>query len=139
MAESFQTPSIAVMIGRDSRVFHLYITQAPAALDAPSTITLHTAPFADLAGFAAAPIAGVGRHGQASGRLVLVDSLQLQWQRARVRERGAGLIPADSLLFGAANLESWLWRRLQTTSHSLVEQQQQSDDGLRSTGGRLYV
>ena len=31
------TPSIAVTIGRQVRLFHAFVTTAPAVLDAPST------------------------------------------------------------------------------------------------------
>jgi hypothetical protein len=117
MAQSFCTPSIAITIGRNSRLLHLYITEAAAALDAPSTITLHAAPFADLAGFAADQIDLRAGAAQAPSRLILVDNLQLDWQRARCRQDGSRLIAADSLLLGAATLERWLWQRLQ---HALV-------------------
>jgi hypothetical protein len=116
MTESFCTPSIAITIGRSSRLLHLYITEAAAALDAPSTITLHAAPFADLTGFAADQVDLGVRAAQAQSRLILVDSLHLEWQRARCRENGSHLIAADSLLLGAATLERWLWQRLQQAS-----------------------
>jgi hypothetical protein len=140
MAESFCTPSIAITIGRSSRLLHLYITEAAAVMDAPSTITLHAAPFADLAGFAADQIDLSVGTAQALGRLILVDSLQLDWQRARCRQNGSRLIAADSLLLGAATLERWLWQRLQHASLPCSETNSLIDNcSNNSEGGHLYV
>ena len=50
------TPSIAVTIGRQTRLYHAYVTTAPAALDSPSTLTLYLSTLADVAGFAANPV-----------------------------------------------------------------------------------
>ena len=36
------TPSIEVTIGRETRLYHAFITTAPTTLDAPATVTLHT-------------------------------------------------------------------------------------------------
>jgi hypothetical protein len=47
------TPTIAVAIGRQSRIYHAFVTTAPAALDGPSTMTLYASTLADVAGFAA--------------------------------------------------------------------------------------
>jgi hypothetical protein len=77
---------------------------------------LHAAPFADLAGFAADQIDLKARAAGTPSRLILVDSLQLDWQRARCRQNGSRLIAADSLLLGTATLERWLWQRLQHLS-----------------------
>jgi hypothetical protein len=140
MAESFRTPSIAITICRSSRLLHLYITDAAAVLDAPSTITLHIAPFADLAGFAADQIDVKVHAAQTPSRLILVDNLQLDWQRARCRQNGSRLIAADSLLLGAATLERWLWQRLQRASlpcsdtNSLIDISSNNPEG-----GHLYV
>ncbi len=46
------TPSIGLTIGRYTRLYYAYITAAPATLDAPSTMTLHKATLADVAGLA---------------------------------------------------------------------------------------
>ena len=51
------TPSIAVTIGRQTRLYHAFVTTAPVELDSPSTVTLYLSTLADVAGFAAAPIA----------------------------------------------------------------------------------
>ena len=50
------TPSIEVTIGRETRLYHAFITTAPARLDAPATVTLHTGPLSDVSGIAANPI-----------------------------------------------------------------------------------
>ena len=49
------TPHITVAIGQQVRLYHAYITTAPAALDAPSTITVYESTVTDLAGFAFEP------------------------------------------------------------------------------------
>ena len=49
------TPSIAVTIGRQMRLFHAFVTTAPAVLDAPSTLTLYLATLSDVCGLAAEP------------------------------------------------------------------------------------
>src|SRR5438034_34841 len=46
------TPSIGVTIGRHTRLYYAYITTGPASIDAPSTLTLHTATLADVAALA---------------------------------------------------------------------------------------
>ena len=85
------TPSIAVTIGRQTRLYHAYVTTAPAALDSPSTLTLYLSTLADVAGFAANPVTDDARDTRANGnaraeaRLVLVDAGELAWQRARCR------------------------------------------------------
>ena len=50
------TPTIEVTIGRETRLYHAFITTAPARLDAPATVTLHTAPLSDVCAMAADPI-----------------------------------------------------------------------------------
>ena len=46
------TPSIEVTIGRQTRLYHAFITTAPAALDAPSTLTLYAGSLKEVVGFA---------------------------------------------------------------------------------------
>ena len=50
MTQIHGTPSIEVTIGRQTRLYHAFITTAPAAYDAPSTLTLHAASLNDVAG-----------------------------------------------------------------------------------------
>ena len=51
-------------IGQQMRIYFAFVTTAPAVLDAPSTVTLHLATFADVAGFAADPITLDEAHGR---------------------------------------------------------------------------
>ena len=71
------TPSIEVTIGRETRLYHAFITSAPITLDAPATVTLHTAPLPDVCGMAADPIALNTARTTNPGRLVLVDGTEL--------------------------------------------------------------
>jgi len=113
------TPSIAVTIGRQTRLYHAYVTTAPAALDSPSTLTLYLSTLADVAGFAANPVTDDARDTRANGnaraeaRLVLVDAGELAWQRARCRGNHHLFAQADPVLVGLTTLQLWLWQRLQ--------------------------
>ena len=49
---------------------------------------------------------------QRSGRLVLVETTQFVWQRARYREGRYLFTPADPLLVGLNTLQHWLWHRI---------------------------
>src|SRR5687768_14396352 len=105
-------PSIVVTIGQQSRLYHAFVTSAPCRLDAPATMTLYASTLADLAILAASEFV-VDVHSACScARLVLVDATELAWQRARYREQGHLMAPADAGLVGASTLQSWLWRRL---------------------------
>lgn len=106
------TPSITVTIGRHTRLYFAFVTTAPATLDSPATMTLHTATLSDVAGLAADPIACDDGRGKTPGRLVLVDAMELAWQRARYRGNQHLLLPADPLLVGLNTLQHWLWQRL---------------------------
>ena len=55
MTERSLTPNITVTIGHHTRIYFAFVTTAPAELDSPATVTLHSATFADVAGFAAEP------------------------------------------------------------------------------------
>jgi len=105
------TPSIEVTIGRETRLYHAFITTAPARFDAPATVTLHTGPLSDVSGIAANPIS-LSNRADASTRLVLVDGTELAWQRARYRERGHLCAPVDPVLVGLNTLQHWLWNRI---------------------------
>ena len=110
------TPSIAVTIGRQTRLYHAYVTTAPATLDSPSTLTLYLSTLADVAGFAANPVAHDARDNgsaRAEARLVLVDAGELAWQRARCRGNHHLFTQADPVLVGLTTLQLWLWQRLQ--------------------------
>jgi hypothetical protein len=105
-------PSIAVTIGSDTRVFCAFVTAASVRHDAPSTITLYSSTVTDLAGFAAEDLVPEPSAAASPARLVLVDAIELSWQRARYREAGHRLFPAGAVLAGPTVLQRWLWRRL---------------------------
>lgn len=106
------TPSIGVTIGRHTRLYYLYITTAPAALDAPSTMTLSTAPLADLLGLALDEIALDTLRARTEARLILVDTTERSHQKRRCREHRHLCEPADPVLVGLNRLQQWLWQRL---------------------------
>ena len=84
MTERSLTPNITVTIGHHTRIYFAFVTTAPAELDSPATVTLHAATFADVVGFAAEPITLRQHRGRTPARLVLVDAMELAWQRAQV-------------------------------------------------------
>ena len=120
MTERSLTPNITVTIGHHTRIYFAFVTTAPAELDSPATVTLHAAPFADVAGFAAEPLTVDGTRGRAPARLVLVDAMELAWQRARCRGSQHLLLPADPVLVGLNTLQHWLWQRLQAPTTNQV-------------------
>ena len=114
------TPSITVTIGHHTRLYFAFVTTAPAELDAPATMTLHASTFSDVAGFAADPITHDELLGRTPARLVLVDAMELAWQRARIRGSHYHFLPADPVLVGLNTLQHWLWQRLQAPAVSSV-------------------
>ena len=114
------TPSIEVRIGHETRLYHAFITTASPTCDAPATVTLHSAPLADVAGLAAEPRAFDTTRAHASARLVLVDATQLDWQRARYREGQHLFAPADPVLVGRNTLQHWLWNRIGSPTAELA-------------------
>jgi hypothetical protein len=106
------TPSIEITIGRETRLYHAFITTAPTTIDAPATVTLHTASLAAVSGMAADDIALDPERANLSARLVLVDATELSWQRARYREDKHLFTPADPVLVGLNTLQHWLWHRI---------------------------
>jgi hypothetical protein len=106
------TVTAALDQGHGPRVYHAFITTAPAAYHAPSTLTLHSASLNDVAGLAADPVRLELARRQRSGRLVLVETTHFVWQRARYREGRHLFTPADPLLVGLNTLQHWLWHRI---------------------------
>jgi hypothetical protein len=94
------TPSITVTIGRHTRQYFAFVTTAPAGLDSPATVTLHAAPFADVVGLAADPITHDEHRARTPARLVLVDAMELAWQRAKYRGHQHLILRADPGLVG---------------------------------------
>ncbi len=120
MTQRLLTPSITVTIGHHTRIYFAFVTTAPTELDAPATVTLHTATFSDVAGFAAEPLTHDSTRGGTPARLVLVDAMELAWQCARCRSNQHLLLPADPVLVGLNTLQHWLWQRLQAPVASQV-------------------
>jgi hypothetical protein len=120
MTQRSLTPSITVTIGHHTRIYFAFVTTAPAELDSAATVTLHGAPFAEMAGFAAGPITLDETHGRMSGRLVLVDAMELTCQRAKYRGNQHLLLNADPGLVGLNTLQHWLWQRLQASTATEV-------------------
>lgn len=83
MQASPLTPSIAVTIGRQTRLYNAFVTTAPAAVDTPSTVTLYAPTRADVSGLAADDIRFDRYRARTGARLVLVDATELSWQRRR--------------------------------------------------------
>ena len=115
------TPSITVTIGRHTRQYFAFVTTGPAQLDSPSTITLHAAAFCEVAGlFAADPITCDESRARTPARLILVNALERDQQRANYRGSPHRWLPADRVLVGLNTLQHWLWQRLQAPITSEV-------------------
>jgi len=113
MSDISITPTIEVRIGRQTRVYHAFITTAPPALDAPSTLTLYAGSLRELEGLADEIYPITARRADTATRIVLVDATELGWQRARCRSHAHRLTPVDPVLVGHDALQQWLWQRLQ--------------------------
>src|SRR5574338_1368675 len=120
MNERSLTPNITVTIGHHPRIYFAFVTTAPTELDSPATVTLHAATFADVVSFAAEPITLDHSRARTPARLVLVDAMELAWQRAKYRGHQHPLLAADPGLVGLNTLQHWLWQRLQATPSSQV-------------------
>jgi hypothetical protein len=123
------TPWIGVTIGRDTRLFYGYITTAPAALDAPATITLSTAPLIDQSELALDEVVFDSCRARTKARLILVDATERSQQKRRCRQHGHLIAEADPALAELNTLEESLWHRLgvspdhqQATSHTRDDQ-----------------
>lgn len=112
MRASTTAPIIDVTIGRHARRYQAFITTAPPACDAPATLTLHTSTWADVSGFAADPDMLSTLRVASAGRVVLVDTTELDWQQAKYRDGRHVFAPADPVLLGPNALQHWLWSRL---------------------------
>ena len=112
--------SVTVTIGRQTRLYFAFVTTAPASLDAPSTMTLQESTFSDVVGLAADPVEHDLVRGRTPARLVLVDAMELAWQRARYCGNQHLFVRADPHLMGLNTLQHWLWQRLQMPAGSEV-------------------
>ena len=113
MSEFARTPSIDVTIGGQARAYHAYITTAPATLDGPSTMTLQASTFEDVSWLAADPITCDADYSKTPTRLVLIETRELAWHRAKYRDQLWMCLPADPVLVCQRTLQYLLWRRLQ--------------------------
>jgi hypothetical protein len=113
MTQKSLTPSITVTIGHHTRIYSAFVTTAPTELDAPATVTLHAATCSDVISLAAEPITLDPSRARTLARLVLVEAMELAWQRAKYRDHQHPLLPADPGLVGLNTLQHWLWQRLQ--------------------------
>ena len=120
MTERSLTPNITVTIGHHTRIYFAFVTTAPAELDSPATVTLHAARLTEVAGFAAESLTLDSTRGRIPARLVLVDAMELAWQRASYRGHQHPLWPADPGLVGLNTLQHWLWQRLQAPSNQVA-------------------
>ena len=110
-------PSVSVTIGRHTRQYFAFVTTAPDAFDSPATLTLQYGPFGEVIGFAGAPIPHENVR-RTTARLVLIDAMELAWQRAKYHGHQYLFLPADSRLAGPNTLQQWLWQRLEGRSAS---------------------
>src|SRR5262249_31804568 len=120
MLDRSLTPSITVTIGQHTRLYFAFITTAPADLDSPATITLHAGDLSEVSGFAAEPLTLDPARGGRAARLVLVDAMELAWQRAKYRGHQHLLLAGDPVLVGLNTLQHWLWQRLQSSGSAQV-------------------
>src|SRR2546425_11917266 len=107
------TPTIAVTIGRETRLYHAFVTTAPATLDGPSTMTLYEGTFADVSDLAAHQLSFDAARAKTPARLVLIEASERVWHSASSRGEGHLLVEADPVLVGLNTLQHWLWQRLQ--------------------------
>jgi hypothetical protein len=120
MINTATTHSIEVTIGHQTRLYHAFVTTAPAACDAPSTLTLYAGPLREVVGFAVDPMDLDDARARTPSRLILIATTELAWQRARCRTRAYRIAPADPVLVGRNTLQQWLWQRLQAQTATEV-------------------
>src|SRR4051794_31778445 len=118
MRDLTTTPGLTVRIGSTTRQYFAYVTTAPAVFDSPATLTLQEGSFRDVIAFAGEAVPGeLVRH---TARLVLIDALELAWQRAKYRGHHYLFVTADARLAGANTLQRWLWQRLEAPTSGQV-------------------
>jgi hypothetical protein len=120
MREFSPTHNITVEIADQLRVYSAHITTADPAFDGPSTVTLYRSTLTDLSGYAADPIVHDVAFGKTPARLVLIESREFRWHRAKYREEGCIFAAADPTLFNLNTLQGWLWQRLQAPAATEV-------------------
>ncbi len=70
--------------------------------------------------FAADPVTYNELRARTPARLVLIEALELAWQRAKYRGHQHLFLRADPGLVGLNTLQLWLWQRLQARVASPV-------------------
>ena len=115
------TPSIEVTIGRETRLYHAFITTAPpTARRTGHGHAAHGAALGRVGHGGGSDRTRSPRARSASARLVLVDGTELDWQRARYREGRHLFAPADPVLVGLNTLQHWLWNRIGSPATDLA-------------------
>ena len=69
---------------------------------------------------AAEPVTHDELRARTPARLVLVDAMELAWQRAKYRGTQHLLLGADPGLVGLNTLQHWLWQRLQSPANQVA-------------------
>ena len=110
-------PAVSVTIGRLTRQYFAFVTTAPDVFDSPATLTLQHGPFGEVMAFADAPLPHESMR-RTTARLVLIDAMELAWQRAKYHGHQYLLLPANARLAGPNTLQQWLWQRLHGGSAS---------------------
>src|SRR4029450_11863782 len=83
MRDLTTTPGLTVRIGSTTRQYFAYITTAPAVFDSPAALTMQGGSFRDVIAVAGEAVpSGLVRQ---TARLVLIDAMELAWQRAKYR------------------------------------------------------
>ena len=77
MSDTANVPSIQVTIGRQTRLYHAFVTTAPPAFDAPSTLTLYEGTLINVLAFASDTAPLHASRAKAPARLILIDTAEL--------------------------------------------------------------
>lgn len=118
MRDLTTTPGLTVRIGSTTRQYFAYVTTAPVVFDSPATLTLQDGSFRDVIAFAGEVVPNdLVRQ---TARLVLIDALELAWQRAKYRGHHYLFVTADARLAGTNTLQRWLWQRLESPTSGQV-------------------
>src|SRR5258708_31704650 len=113
-------PSSSVTRAGAWRLASSSTTTACGDLASPATITLHAGNLSEVSGFAAEPLTLDPGRANSAARLVLVDAMELAWQRAKYRGHQHLLLAGDPVLVGLNTLHHWLWQRLQSSGSNQV-------------------
>lgn len=126
MRTTADTGHVSGAIGGQVRLYHAYITTAPASLDAPSTVTLYDSTATDLAGFAIDPDAIQRLGPRTSARLVLIDAVEFTWPPGEARHQ---LTAPNGVLVSSSTLQLWLWAAPGRARPSSVRQSRRYPEG----------